>query len=179
MIKVTSTRDYLYTNRFINTSPNTITVVIWNKAFNGPGGVEANLGAFVAPKTPALTFTLTPGQGQIVAFQENSQVGWAEATAALTASGAFDTTWGEANFAAEGSGFDMSAIMNSRGNVYDMAITAENIPCVSDMTQNYWYAANGNAEDPRPVGSSDGSCYVPGPGATLVTRMGGATEATI
>lgn len=57
------------------------------------------------------------GESQIVAFQEDSQVGWAEATAAKTASGAFDTTWGEANFQAGGSGYDMSAIMNSAGDV--------------------------------------------------------------
>jgi hypothetical protein len=174
MIKVASTQGYQYTNNFINSSPSTMTVVIWNKAFSGANGVEANLGSCVAPVTPALTFALAPGANQIVAFQEDSQIGWAEATTAKTASGAFDTTWGEANFASGGSGYDMSAILNSLGNVYDMAISATETPCISDMTQNYWYAANNDPNDPQPFGSSDGSCYVPGTGATLTTKMGGS-----
>jgi hypothetical protein len=173
MIKVASAEGYQYTNTFINTSPQAMTVAIWNKAFNGGNGVEANLGSCVAPETPALTFALAPGASQVVAFMEDSQIGWAQATSARTSSGAFDTTWGEANFASSGSGYDMSAIMNSAGNNYDMAISASETPCISDPTQNYWMAANNNPNDPQPVGSSDGSCYIPGSSATLVTKMGG------
>ena len=175
VIKVSKIQGYSFTNNFVNTSPNSMTVVIWNKAFDGPNGVQADLGSCVAPETPALTFDLAPGENQNVAFQDGSRIGWAEATSARTISGAFATTWGEANFAASGSGYDMSAIMNSAGNVYDMVISAEQTSCISDMTQNYWYAAGGDIEDPQPFGASDGSCYVPGSGATLLTKMGGIT----
>lgn len=173
MIKISNGNSYAYTNTYINSSPRTMTVVIWNKAFDGSAGIDANLGAFVAPETPALTFVLASGERQVVAFQENSQVGWAEATASRTPSGAFDTTWGEANFETGGSGYDISAIMNSAGNIYDMAIAAEQTSCISDRTHNYWFSADGNTEDPQPAGDSDGSCYIPGTGATLITKMGG------
>jgi len=176
MIKVPSAAGYQFTNEFINTSPQPMTVVIWNKAYSQSGNVDdadPNLGSCIAPETPTLTFALAPGESQVVAFMDETLIGWAQATSAKTASGAFDTTWGEASFRSTGSGYDMSAIMNSAGNNYDMAISSSETPCISDPTQNYWFAANNNPEDPQPVGSSDGSCYVPGSSATLVTKMGG------
>jgi hypothetical protein len=172
MIKVASAQGYQFTNEFVNTSPQAMTIVIWNKAFDGPNGVEANLGCFVAPKTPALTFGLAPGASQIVAFQNNTQIGFVQATLSTTENGAFATTWGECNFSSSGSGFDMSAIMNPQGNNYDMAISALETPCRSNPIENYWYVAS-NSEDPQSVGSSDGSCYIPGSSATLTTEMGG------
>ncbi|PSS08762.1 hypothetical protein M430DRAFT_189030 [Amorphotheca resinae ATCC 22711] len=173
---VPSAAGYQFTNEFINTSPQPMTVVIWNKAYSQSGNVDdadPNLGSCIAPETPTLTFALAPGESQVVAFMDETLIGWAQATSAKTASGAFDTTWGEASFRSTGSGYDMSAIMNSAGNNYDMAISSSETPCISDPTQNYWFAANNNPEDPQPVGSSDGSCYVPGSSATLVTKMGG------
>ena len=171
MIKVSSTEGYQYTNNFINTSGSKMTVVIWNKAFSTTGNAadaEANLGSCVAPKTPALTFVLAPGANQIVAFQEDSQVGWAQAVSAIAESGAFATSWGEANFCSTGSGYDLSAIMNAAGNNYKMAISSVEAPqCTSDMTQNFWLTAS------DPVGDSNGSCYIAQSTATLTTTMGG------
>jgi len=169
MIKVSSTEGYDFTNTFINSQSDAITVAIWNKAFNG----DPNLGACVAPKTPILTFALAPGEKQIVAFQDGSLVGWAQATSKTTMAGQFDITWGEGKFTSEGSGYDVSAIVNSGGNNYAMAINAGETPCISSNTQNYWMAKDGNPEDPIPIGNSDGSCYVPGNSATLTTNMGG------
>jgi hypothetical protein len=173
MIKVASIEGYQFTNEFINTSPDAMTIACWNKAFDGPNGVEANLGASVAPETPALTFALAPGGSQIVAFMDNSQIGCAQATSARTAAGAFDTTWLECNFDSTGSGYDMSAIENSRGNSYNMAISSSEASCVSSMTQNFWWSVNGT---PTPVGNSDGSCYIGSSTATLVTKMGGTVS---
>jgi len=176
MIKASSIEGYQFTSNFINTSPSSITVVLWNKGYSNDGSAsnaEANLGSCVAPETPALTFALAPGANQIVAFQDDSQIGFAQATSSRAASGAYATTWGECNFDSTGSGFDMSAIMNPNGNKYAMAISAVETPCISDPTQNYWYAANNNPEDPQPFGSSDGSCYIPGSSATLTVKMGG------
>jgi len=175
MVKVDSTEGYPFTNTFINTSGGPITIVVWNKAFERDGNVEANLGSCLAPVTPALSITLASGAQQIVAFQDDTQAGWAQATDSIAASGAYATTWGEINYSSSGSGYDVSAIMNSKGNTYDMAISAAESPCISDMTQNLWIGQNNNPEDPVPVGNSDGSCYIPGSTATIVTKMGGST----
>jgi hypothetical protein len=165
IIKVASTAGYQYTNTFVNSQSQTITVNIWNKA--GPDG-QANSGSALAPTDTTLTFTLPPGGSQVVAFMENTQVGWAEACSDLAASGAYATTWGECNFASSGSGYDMSAIMNSAGNNYNMAISSVEAPaCTSDMTQNYWLTAT------EPIGNSDGSCFIAQSTATLTTVMGG------
>jgi len=177
IIKVDSTEGYDFTNTFINTSGEPITIVVWNKAASQNGGaVEANLGSCIAPVSPALAITLAPGAKQIVAFQEDTQAGWAQATTNIAASGAYATTWGEVNYSSTGSGYDVSAIMNVDGNTYDMAITAAEVSCTSDMTQNMWIAQNNNPEDPVPVGNSDGSCYLPGSTATLTTKMGGTVS---
>jgi len=174
IIKVSSVEGYDFTNTFINTQSVPITVVIWNKAATSSSGVvEANLGSCLALTTPALSFTLAPKAQQIVAFMANSQIGFAQATSAKTPAGAPDTTWGECNFTPGGSGFDVSSIVNSKGNTYDMSMSAAEVSCVSDMTQNDWIAENGNPETPVPVGNSDGSCYVPGNTMTLTTKLGG------
>jgi len=173
MIKVSSAEGYPFTNTFINTSPSAMTIVVWNKAFERDGKTEANLGSCLAPVSPALSFTLAPGGKQVVAFQENTQAGWAQATDSIAMSGAYATTWGEINYLSAGSGYDVSAIMNESGNTYDMAISAAETPCISDMNQNLWIGRNNNPEDPIPIGNSDGSCFVPGSTATITTKMGG------
>lgn len=175
MILVDSIDDYDFTAMFENTSGATATYVIWNKAAKTSAGViEANLGSCIALTTPALSFTLASGGKQAVAFQSDSQIGWAEATSKKTASGAPDTTWGEANFVSTGSGYDVSSIVNSAGNTYNMSITSVEAPqCTSDITQNDWIAGPGGSEDPVAVGNSDGSCYVSGSTMTLTVKMGG------
>ncbi|KUJ24322.1 uncharacterized protein LY89DRAFT_17710 [Mollisia scopiformis] len=171
MLKVDSRTGYDYTNEFINTSGETMTVVLWNKAYSKTGAVddaEANLGSCVAPVTPILTFALAAGESQIVAFQENSQIGWAQAVSDIAESGAFATTWGEANFVSTGCGYDVSAIMNPNNNNYDMTITStEAADCTSSRTENMWLTAS------DPVGNSDGSCYIAQGTATMTTQMGG------
>jgi hypothetical protein len=125
-------------------------------------------GSALAPTTTTLTFVLAPGASQTVAFQENTQVAWAQACSSITASGAYDTTWGEANLGPGGSGYDVSAIENSAGNNYAMKITSVEAPgCTSDQTQNMWLTAT------DPVGTSDGSCFIAQSTATLTTIMGG------
>jgi len=179
MMKVASPGSYDFTNTFINTSNEPITVVIWNKAYSPSGLVadaEANLGSCVALSTPALSFTLAVNGQQTVAFMDQSLIGWAQATSSITPAGAPDTTWGEAKFTSTaGCGYDVSSIVNSKGNTYDMSISSLETTCVSDPTQNDWIAENGNPETPIPIGSSDGSCYIPGGKATLTTKMGGST----
>lgn len=163
VIKVKSTDGHDFTATFINTQSKIFTLNIWNKG----GSNSDNLsGASRAPKDTTLTFSLSPGEKQVVAFMPDSQIGWAQACA-TNFWGAFDTTWGEANFVSGGSGFDVSAIPNSKGNIYDMSISSSENSCVSDMNQNMWLAAY------TPVGGSDGSCYVPGNTLHLTVKMGG------
>jgi len=176
MIKVDSVGDHKYTNTFENTSGKPMTIMVWNKAFardNDPNKVEANLGAMMAPTSPALSITLAPGESQVVAFQEDTQAGWAQATTDVHMSGAFATTWAEINYISTGCGYDVSAIMNKHGNTYDMEMSAKETPCVSNMDDNLWIARNGNPEDPIPIGSSDGSCFIPAGKCTVHTKMGG------
>jgi len=165
IIKVDSTKGYDFTNTFTNSQSETITVNIWNKVGED---MQPLSGSALAPKTTTLTFTLGPGKSQVVAFMADSQVGWAQATSATAESGAYATSWGEANFCATGSGYDMSAIMNPDGNSYNMSISSDEAPaCTSDRTQNYWLTAT------EPIGSSDGSCYIAQSTAHLTTVMGG------
>ncbi|PMD20970.1 hypothetical protein NA56DRAFT_659457 [Hyaloscypha hepaticicola] len=171
MIKVATTAGYAFTALFKNTSGGPMKVVIWNKAYSLTGNAadaQANLGASLAPKTPILVLPLDAGDSQIVAFQENSQIGFAQATDAIAASGAYAITWGECNFVPTGSGYDVSAIMNVNGNNYDMTITSAEAPdCTSSRTQNMWLTPT------DPVGNSDGSCYIAQSTATLTIEMGG------
>jgi hypothetical protein len=165
VIKVSSKSSYSYTVEFENTQSKSITINIWNKV--GPDLRDLS-GSALAPKNTTLTFVLAAGASQIVAFDENSQVAWAEACSATAASGAYATTWGEANFVKTGSGYDMSAIMNANGNDYNMSISSAEAPhCTSDPTQNYWLTAT------EPIGNSDGSCFIAQSTATLKVVMGG------
>lgn len=166
IIKVDTTTGYDFTNTFVNTQSVPITVNVWNKV--GSDGQDLS-GSTDAPKSTTLTFVLAAGASQTIAVQENSNIGWAEATTKLrTDSGGFDTSFGEATFLAKGSGYNLSAIPNTSGNNYDMAISSVEAPqCTSDMTQNYWLTAT------QPIGTSDGSCYVAQSTAHLTTKMGG------
>ena len=169
VIKVDSVGSYQFTNTFKNSQSQSITVNVWNKV--GPD-YQVLSGSALAPTKTTLTFVLPPGGSQVVAFQNVSNIGWAQATDQKTESGAFQTTWGEANFVEGGSGYDVSAI-NNPSNDYHMTITSEESPsCTSDITQNYWKTAS------EPVGmldgtNTDGSCYVPATSMHLTTTMGG------
>jgi hypothetical protein len=165
IIKVSSATGYAFTNTFHNTQSSAITVNIWQKV--GPD-MQVLSGSALAPKNTTLTFVLAAGAKQTVAFQANTQVAWAQACDSFTSSGAYATTWGEANFVSTGSGYDVSAIMNPNNNNYAMTITSvEAEACTSSRTENFWLTAT------EPIGTSDGSCYIAQSTATLTTVMGG------
>ena len=165
VIKVDSASGYDFTAKFVNTQSSSITVNCWNKV--GPD-LQPLSGSALAPTDTTLTFALPAGSSQVVAFMENTQFACAQSCSETTASGAFATTWIEGNMLSAGSGYDVSAILNSGGNNYNMSITSEEAPdCTSDMTQNMWLTAT------DPVGTSDGSCYIAQSTATLTVTMGG------
>jgi len=169
VIKVSSASGYQFTNTFVNTQSVSITINIWLKV--GPDG-QALSGSALAPTDTTLTFVLAPGASQTVAFQDNTQIAFAQAVSSFTASGAFATTWGECNWSsAAGCGYDVSAIMNPAGNNYAMTISSKEVPDISSANPatNMWLTAT------NPVGDSDGSVYIPASigSCTLKTVMGG------
>lgn len=165
IMKVSEATAYDYTITFTNTASSGMTVNVWQKV--GPD-MQLLSGSALAPKNTSLTMYLAKGASQTVAFQENTQIGWAEACSDLAESGAYATTWGEANFVSTGSGYDVSAIMNPNNNNYDMTITSEEAPaCTSSRTENMWLTAT------DPVGTSDGSCFIAQSTAHLTVQMGG------
>ncbi|WP_371745590.1 hypothetical protein [Myxococcus sp. CA033] len=102
--------QYKYTNTFTNNTGQPQTVTLWNKTGENGG---PNDGQNFDKSTPK-TFTLQPGQSQVVAFDTNSSVAWCVSKDGTANPGANSgQTWGEATFANAGtgwSGYDTSQI---------------------------------------------------------------------
>ncbi|MCK8497881.1 hypothetical protein [Myxococcus fulvus] len=102
--------QFKYTNTFTNSTNQPQTITLWNKTGEHGG---PNDGQHFDKSTPK-TFTLQPGQSQLVAFDTNTSVAWCvskDGTANPSAN--YGQTWGEASFghAATGwSGYDTSQI---------------------------------------------------------------------
>lgn len=102
--------QHQYTAKFTGQNTEPWTIVFWNKI--GPDGqMDGWYGH------SALTLTLNPGDTKYVAFDPNSQGGWAAAPGSSIPTdnyGGYSATWGEFDFgdAQNGgwSGFDVSAI---------------------------------------------------------------------
>ncbi|NOK08098.1 hypothetical protein [Corallococcus exercitus] len=116
--------QFKYTNTFTNKTNAPQTITLWNKT--GENG-NPNDGQNFDKSTPK-TFTLQPGQSQVVAFDSNSSVAWAASKDGSAKPGANSgQTWGEATFANSGtgwSGFDTSQIAPA-GHNGRMSITNE------------------------------------------------------
>ncbi|MHA7629251.1 hypothetical protein [Corallococcus sp. M7] len=116
--------QFKYTNTFTNKTNEPRTITLWNKT--GENG-NPNDGQNFDKSTPK-TFTLQPGQSQVVAFDSNTSVAWAASKDGTAKPGANSgQTWGEATFANSGtgwSGFDTSQI-SPAGHNGKMSITNE------------------------------------------------------
>ncbi|RKG57994.1 hypothetical protein D7X30_16005 [Corallococcus sp. AB011P] len=116
--------QFKYTNTFTNKTNEPQTITLWNKT--GENG-NPNDGQNFDKSTPK-TFTLQPGQSQVVAFDNNTSVAWAASKDGTAKPGANSgQTWGEATFANSGtgwSGFDTSQIAPA-GHNGKMSITNE------------------------------------------------------
>lgn len=110
LIEPSQKSQYKYTNTFTNNTNQPRTITLWNKT--GQNG-NPNDGQNFDKSTPK-TFTLQPGQSQLVAFDSNSSVAWCASKDGTAKPGANSgQTWGEATFAnaATGwSGYDTSQI---------------------------------------------------------------------
>lgn len=101
--------SYKYVAQLKGSSNGDWTVAIWNKY--GPTG---QMDGFF--DNACMTFTLPAGGTKYIAFDEDSQGGWAAAPGSIPTStaGAYASTWGEFDFGSAinngWSGFDVSAI---------------------------------------------------------------------
>ncbi|AEI62003.1 hypothetical protein LILAB_00345 [Corallococcus macrosporus] len=116
--------QFKFTNTFTNTTGQPQTITLWNKVGEKGG---PNDGQNFDKSTPK-TFTLQPGQSQMVAFDNNSSVAWCMSKDGSAKPGANSgQTWGEATFgnAATGwSGYNTSQITPA-GHTGSMSITNE------------------------------------------------------
>ncbi|MBL0697984.1 hypothetical protein [Comamonas sp. JC664] len=116
--------QFKFTNTFTNDTNAPQTITLWNKVGEKGG---PNDGQNFDKSTPK-TFTLQPGESQIVAFDNNSSVAWCASKDGSAKPGANSgQTWGEATFGNAGtgwSGYNTSQI-SPAGHNGNMSITNE------------------------------------------------------
>lgn len=108
-VSASDASTYKYVVEFSGENTNDWTVAIWNK-YGPDGQMDGWYG------NACKTFTLSPGTKKYIAFDEDSQGGWAAGEGSIPTSyiGAYASTWGEFDFGSTTnngwSGFDVSAI---------------------------------------------------------------------
>ncbi|KAJ6016563.1 Allergen [Penicillium herquei] len=145
-------------------------VVIWNKY--GPDGI---LGGWYGQA--CRRFTLAAGETQFVAFDEDSQGGWAAAPGTaipLDIEGGYASTWGEFDFGSSvnhgWSGFDVSAIQaqNAGLAIQGMRICDVLNQVCSAITRDASHVQNAYTMEVANVGGIGGN-IAPGPVRLEVT----------
>lgn len=163
MIKLANPEDaenYKYSNTFHNPTSDSITVIVWNKS--GKDG-QPQSGMSLAPN---LKFELGPQESVAVAFDENSQVSFAQDCERDPNKGNIpNCTWGEVDFGdlrnGGWSGYDRSSIPNGAGNTGLLTISCQGAETSSKEANSFTSAAQTNA----------GGSLAPGP-AHFHTTMG-------
>lgn len=163
MIKLANPDDaknYKYSNTFHNPTSESITVIIWNKS--GKDG-QPQSGMSLPPN---MQFELGSQQAIAVAFDENSQVSFAQDCERDPTKGNVpNCTWGEVDFGdlrnGGWSGYDRSSIPNSAGNTGLLTISCQGAETSSKESNSFTSAAQTNA----------GGSLAPGP-AHFHTTMG-------
>ncbi|KAJ5778334.1 Allergen [Penicillium odoratum] len=139
-------------------------VVIWNKL--GPDGIQGGWYGKACRE-----FTLAAGQTRFIAFDEDSQGGWAAAPGTaipLDSRGGYASTWGEFDFGSfvnDGwSGFDVSAIQaqNAGLEIQGMQICDVLTHICSAITRDASHVRNAYTRDVAHVGGIGGN-LAPGP----------------
>ena len=153
-------KSYKYSNTFKNPTSDEIKVIVWNKSGND-GQPQSGMSL-----PPTLTFPLGPNESKAVAFDENSQVAFAQDCARDPMKGNLpNCTWGEVDFGdlrnGGWSGYDRSSIPNSAGNTGLLTISCEGAKTSSKEGNSFTSAAQTNA----------GGSLAPGP-AHFFTTMG-------
>ena len=153
-------KKYKYSNTFTNPTSGEIKVIVWNKS-GKDGRPQSGMSL-----PPTLTFSIAPNQSKAVAFDENSQVAFAQDCERDPLKGNLpNCTWGEADFGdlrnGGWSGYDRSSIPNSAGNTGLLTIECEGAKTSSKESNSFTSAAQTNA----------GGSLAPGP-AHFITTMG-------
>ena len=153
-------KAYKYSNTFTNPTSEKISVIVWNKS-GKDGQPQSGMSL-----PPTLSFSLDPNESKAVAFDENSQVAFAQDCARDPMKGNLpNCTWGEADFGdlrnGGWSGYDRSSIPNSAGNTGLLTISCEGAKTSSKGSNSFTSAAQTNA----------GGSLAPGP-AHFSTSMG-------
>ena len=157
---VEDAKNFKYSNTFNNPTGDKISVIVWNKS--GKDG-QPQSGMSLPPN---LKFDIPAGQSVAVAFDENSQVAFAQDCERDPQKGNLpNCTWGEVDFGdirnGGWSGYDRSSIPNSAGNTGLLTIACEGAKTSSKEENSFTSAAQTNA----------GGSLVPGP-AHFHTTMG-------
>lgn len=152
-ISAENSASYQYVAEFKANTSEAWTVVIWNKI--GPDGRRDGWYGNACER-----FTLEDGKTQHIAFDENSQGGWAAApgyTIPVDDYGGYASTWGEFDFGSTinsgWSGFDVSAIAAQASNkqVHGMSICDSATGTCSSISSNGRNANNAYTFDVRKV----------------------------
>ena len=153
-------KNYKYSNTFSNPTGEKVTVIVWNKS-GKDGQPQSGMSL-----PPTLKFDLGPQESVAVAFDENSQISFAQDCERDPSKGNIpNCTWGEADFGdlrnGGWSGYDRSSIPNSAGNTGLLTISCEGAQTSSQQSNSFTSAAQTNA----------GGSLAPGP-AHFYTTMG-------
>ena len=137
-----------YSITFNNADTSSINVALWNKVgddYQTPGNPGPITGAF---RNAFFKFPLAGGQSASFAIAANSQVAFSQACD-RSGAGAFDCTWGEADFGNESnggwSGYDRSSIPNSQGNTGLLTVCAAGHDCSSAQANSFVSASQTDA----------------------------------
>jgi hypothetical protein len=150
--------QYQYVAQFNGPSSGAWTVAIWNKI--GPDGqMDGWFGHAVQ------TFTVSAGEATYVAFDSDSQGGWAAAPGSIPtdSNGGYASTWGEFDFGSTTnggwSGFDVSAIaaQNAGLEVQGMQICDVLSNSCSSLTENAGSVDNAYTTAQTDVGGIGGN----------------------
>ena len=141
-------KDYKYSNTFTNGGSDKISVVVWNKA-GSDGRPQSGMAL-----PPHIQFDLGAGESVALAFDENSQIGFAK-DGQRNQYGLLTTAWGEADFGDlrnQGwSGYDRSTIVQG-GNEGLLTIACEGAKTSSQHGNSFLSAAQTNAGGALPPG---------------------------
>lgn len=117
-----------YTNNFINTSGQSIIVVVW--------GV---MGSWINAVQPQLTFSLAPGASQMVSFANGAIGAWSGVYSdTQMVNGQLSNTWGEFTFSPSGV-VDVSREVNMNGH----SMSIQGPTCKSDMNTCVFVCSSG------------------------------------
>ena len=150
LASVDDIKNFKYSNTFENGGSDKISVVVWNKV-GSDGQCQSGMAL------PAhLKFDLDAGQSIAVAFDENSQIGFAK-DGQRNQYGMLTTAWGEADYGDlrnQGwSGYDRSTIVQG-GNEGLLTISCEGAKTSSQQGNSFLSASQTNAGGALPPGEA-------------------------